>query len=457
MIQTRDQRRDNSGKGPVIRLLPVLLSLGVMLPCCRDSGSTKAPEKSKTASNRRFTHEVKGTLKKVAGIQVLSLQGSPEEMGYSEGALLCGRMTRFFQDYYLDFLAALLQRSFKSYANIRRQAMESFTLSEPDKRQLRGLLMGMRERCPAEDLLIQEAKDGPRRELQYEDLVAGHALVDMLLAACSSFTVWGKSSATGGTLHGRNLDFLPDPGGTFLQQQMIKVHSPGDGKPRWASLAWPGNLGCPTCFAEDGSGQSSHGGNGLPSETTTGNTLSMLAVRDAFLSSLAVREGGDRVAAAEATLEKTATMTKGANLHFFWPGHGGVAVLEYDGVRSHADGRVTVRRNDASRPGSSESMLCVPSYEKRRTVPHSGTNKAMYEILAKGVKASSSAGGMDARAAWQLLASSAAANKLPTLHTLVMDIKKRKLLLSFARKVGQDSNLVKPAEIDLSQIFVGLR
>lgn len=450
-------------RGHTARRLLFFFSLGALLGgCSHNGGVANAPATNTTAAAaaaktaRRYTHEVRGTLRNVAGIPVLSLRGTPEEMGYAEGALLCGRVTRFFQDYHLNFLAALFKKRLKSYANIRGMALKAFTLSGADERQLRALLLGMRERCKPEDLLIRESKDAPSRALQYEDLVVGHALVDLMLSACSSFTVWGAASATGGVLHGRNLDFLPDPGGTFLEQQMIKVHTPGDRKPGWASLAWPGNLGCPTCFASDGSGQSSHGASGPPSETRTGNTLSMLGARDAFLAALAAPRGADRAAAAEALLEKTPTLTRGGNLHFFWPGQAGAAVLEYDGVRSHADGRITVRRpaaagRSASRPP--ESLVCVPSHEKRRAAPLGGTNKAMHEILTRGVKGASAGGGIDARAAWKLLAASAAANKLPTLHTLVMDVKNRKLLLAFARKPGQDSNLVRPVELDLDQIF----
>lgn len=430
--------------------LPVFcFALAVVLNGCPPGpgGKPATPEPAV-----RFTHPVRGGERSVSGIQVLSLQGTPSEMGYAEGALLCGRVTRFFQGYYLDFLAPLLGKRNGGYAAVRRQALERISVPEADEHRLRGLLLGMRERCAPGDLLIRENENATSRELQYEDLVAGLAMIDILMSACSSLTVWGKASATGGTLHGRNLDFLPDPGGIFLRHQMIKVHVPDDGAP-WAALSWPGNPGCPTCFAGDGSGQSGHGGNGLPSESGSGNLPSMLAARDAFLASLAARDGGDRMAAAEAVLERSPTMTRGANLHFFWPGPGGAAVLEYDGVRSHPDGRVTVRRPTAAGSGLREAMACVPAYEKRRSLPLGGTNEAMNAILTAGIGKTLPRGGLDTRGTWRLLAASAAANPLQTLHALVIDMENGKLLLAFARKVGQDANLVEPAEIELRWIF----
>jgi hypothetical protein len=57
------------------------------------------------------TMDVNGFLEDVDGIDVLWLWGTRDEMGYAEGAILCGRIRDMFRDYVLDYVVLLPRTS----------------------------------------------------------------------------------------------------------------------------------------------------------------------------------------------------------------------------------------------------------------------------------------------------------------------------------------------------------
>ncbi|MDO4229881.1 MAG: C45 family autoproteolytic acyltransferase/hydrolase [Capnocytophaga sp.] len=68
----------------------------------------------------------------------------------------------------------------------------------------------------------------------------GHALQDLMLVGCSSVAVWGKNSADGKLLIGRNFDFyLSDD---FATEKLIRFVRPSEGIP-FVSYSWGGMIG----------------------------------------------------------------------------------------------------------------------------------------------------------------------------------------------------------------------
>ena len=118
-----------------------------------DTSSDPVPEDWTTADDPgelEPTYDVNGVLETIDGFMVMRVWGTREEMGYAEGALLCGRITRMMQEYALDYAVA---GAGVSYEVVQGFAAAFFTIPEPHERQLRGMLLGMQERCDPEGLL----------------------------------------------------------------------------------------------------------------------------------------------------------------------------------------------------------------------------------------------------------------------------------------------------------------
>lgn len=393
-----------------------------------------------------------GRLDQVDGMDVLWLWGTREEMGYAEGALLCGRIRDMFRDYVLDYV---VPNSGYDYDLLTSMVAMGYSIPADDARELQAMVLGMQENCPAGDLIVEsanlEAAAGGQRALEYNDLVIAHALADW---ACSSLTVWGEASATGSTLHARNLDFLLDPGGVILEHHLVKVYrSAEDGDVTWASVSFPGLIGCISCFNAEGTGITMHNVSGLEAEN--GAVPRMLAARAALVASV---DATDTAVGAEAALEGAAQQV-GNNLHFSMAcdgsGCAGGVVFEYDGMSTHADGRVTVRAPDDVDDGitTADAIACTNHYLERTTAPSSGNSYDRYQTLADGINAAVSTGGLDRAGALALMQTTADQGGSPTVHTVIMDSATMTLELYVPSDVDTEAPYTLPHVLDLNALF----
>ncbi len=402
-------------------------------PAMDDAGSDDPGEQEPT-------YDINGVLETVDGIDVLRVWGTREEMGYAEGALLCDRITHVFEKYALDYAVV---NSGVSYEVVQAFAAGFFSMPADHERQLRAMILGMQERCAPEDLIVTsdhlEAAAGGSRPVTYEDLFVAHVLPDYL---CTSLTVWGDASSTGDTIHARNLDFLLDPDGVFLDEHMVKVYrSAEEGYATWASVSVPALIGCISCFSSEGVGFTMHNVGGLSDSTPTGNVPRTLAMRDALVATVGEV---DRVAAADAVFD-AAAQEMGNNLHMSMPCDGtgscvGAAVFEYDGHTGHADGFSTVRL-----PGDVVDGLTSPStfvvanhYMKRDTPPTSGNSYDRFQAHVVGINAQMSGDGTvsvdDALA--MLKTTSDLNGGSPTVHAVIMDVSTMTLYVHVAVFAG---------------------
>lgn len=405
------------------------------------------------------TYDVNGVLETVDGLEVMRVWGTREEMGYAEGALLCGRLTEIFEKYALDYAVA---GTGVGYETVQAFASTFFTIPEDHERQLRAMLLGMQERCDPEDLIITsdnlEAAAGGSREITYEDLFVAHVLPDYL---CTSLTVWGDASATGDTIHGRNLDFLLDPDGVFLDEHMLKVYqSSEEGDATFASLSIPALIGCFTCFSSEGVGFTMHNVGGLTDDTPTGNIPRTLAMRDAIVATIGE---ADKVAAADAVFD-AAPQEMGNNLHMSMPCDGtggciGAAVFEYDGNSAHEDGHSTVRLPGDVDDGLTSDMTFVVAnhYMLRDTPPTSGNSYDRYQAHVTGINDQLAGDGtVSVEDAVAMLQNTADLNTgSPTVHSVVMDASTMTLHVFIAELSGDltEAPYTTPHEIDLDAIF----
>jgi isopenicillin-N N-acyltransferase like protein len=161
-------------------------------------------------------------------IPVLVTAGDPAAVGRQVGELALRPAARLL-DYPLDYLRSqirvpLLPRLL--WALLRRPCRRLF------------------QNIPPEYRAEVEAAGGPDRDR----LIAGNTLFDMAhmglrpLFGCSSIVARPGRSATGAVLFGRNLDFFPL--GYLHEFSLVTVYRPGPERIGFASVGFPGIVGC---------------------------------------------------------------------------------------------------------------------------------------------------------------------------------------------------------------------
>ncbi len=415
-----------------------------MLPLLLALACTSPSDTADTADPHGFDPDAHGALTQVDGMDVLYLWGTRAELGHAEGSLLCGKITRLYQAYFID---EMLAPSGYPYELVLAEARLRSVLPEGDAAELQGIIDGMSAECPAEELLLTGDYVGGERPLSYDDLFIAHTLPDW---ACSSFTAWGEATTTGSTVHARNLDYFVDDEGVFLDEHLVKLyHSTEEGGARWASVSVPGLVGCISCFTEDGVGLTMHDSNGLASSQDE-FTPRVLAARAALS---ATSGQADPVPVAEAILEIHG-QDMGNNLHLSFPclgaGCTGGAVLEYDGDATHEDGRVTVRGPGLEGYATQDATVCTNHFVDRRPPPTGGDSWRRLTTLAAGVDEAASAGGLEPDSARDLIAEVAHG---ATVHTVIMDPAAMELSLYVSPEPGTPAPEAEPAVMNLDEIF----
>jgi WD40 repeat protein len=162
----------------------------------------------------------KGELKYINGIPVLTLAGTPEEIGTQMGVLA---LKPALVDFDLD--------------QFMRESLQSLG---PDKSGPWVKLMAqlLVQRYPREYRVELEAM-ARAAGMDFDFLVLANVLPDLGLFGCSTLLVDPDRSATGKVLFGRNMDFPPRAG--LDRMSLLLIYRP-DGKPPFASVGFPGVL-----------------------------------------------------------------------------------------------------------------------------------------------------------------------------------------------------------------------
>ena len=405
--------------------------------------------------------EVNGRLETIDGVDVLYVWGTRREMGYAEGALLCGRITQMLQNYILD---TAVPESGLTYDTLLAGIAIFHAFPEGDEEHMKGIMYGMQDHCDPEDLIVEsenlEASAGGSREAIYEDIRVAHALPDYL---CSSLTVWGEASKSGKTMHARNLDFYTDPFDEFITGQMVKVYdSDDDGGARYMSVSIPGLVGCISCFSEDGRGITLHNADGYPDTSEYGNVPRVLAGRQALVDMIGA---ADPAAAAEEAIELLPQRV-GDIFHVSFPCDGsdcdGGAILELDGDSTQEDGMVTVRvpGEDGGDLATMDAVITTNHFLKRMDPsgidPESST-AVRYGLVKEGVNFAVGFGGLDVEGAFEIM-DSVTQLKVDgcTVHTVIMDTDAMELHLYIAQDGDHVATDATAVVLDFEDLFSGL-
>jgi isopenicillin-N N-acyltransferase like protein len=162
-----------------------------------------------------------GELRYIEGLQVLTVQGTPGDIGRQRAALT-GEAARTIANYPKDLLRRWnLESKWPRIVEAARGVLEQ---SPPPHR---------------EELLTFADTAGVDRDLA----IVGNTLMDIYggTFACSSLIVEPARSATKGPLFGRNLDYYTL--GFLDKYGLVTVYRP-QGKHAFVSIGFPGLLGC---------------------------------------------------------------------------------------------------------------------------------------------------------------------------------------------------------------------
>ncbi len=181
----------------------------------------------------------------INGIDVLKLEGTHYEMGYTHGKLLAPRIISFLN---YSIFEGILENP-DNY-NLLVQHISYSNIPEKYIEELEGMLQGMKD--SGIDLYI----DSLQREVSLDDLKAINLLPDSWESLCSSYSVWGDHTSEGNTISARNLDLGYNAGGVEPSNLWLLIsYSPSDpSEKKWVSVALPGLIGGVTAIREDGLG-----------------------------------------------------------------------------------------------------------------------------------------------------------------------------------------------------------
>jgi hypothetical protein len=328
-------------------------------------------------------------------------------------------------------LPALTRKSSHAWHEISQQVRAGFVFDPELKAQAAAFARGVKTDSAAAERLSKALG----RPLEAGDVLMVHAFPDLAssgrvpLGGCSSFSAWGKNTADGEVVSGRNLDYF-----TFaaVMPQMIIAQEPSEaGRQRTIEVSVPGFFGASTVLNESGVFLALHDEPGLDGGAEGGWVPRVWPLRGAIERAKASSAVEDVAGALRGT-----KLALGANVHLSFPvsgNRGGApAVLEWDG--NPAEEGVTVRTT--STPHAS-AIFCTNHYLKRRKRNADGSTAQRFRAMTEGVGKTASAGGtIDVEAAKRLLDTAAVRGEGSTYLSVIAKPATRELWVAVAPRAG---------------------
>jgi hypothetical protein len=204
---------------------------------------------------QRFSHRLKaqetvnGSLETHGSQRILNMWGTNYEMGYAHGYLLSHDIMLMLEKYLFESEMG----GSKSRWDQGIQAVNNNFIWGNYQTELDGMLAGMLAKRdenlddPYYSLVFEGVGEGGgNREVLVSDLKVWNAFVDLgPFINCSSFAVWGETSASteSGTIHARNLDHARDLTNEYkVTLQTVMTYEPANGQ-KFFAISWPGFIG----------------------------------------------------------------------------------------------------------------------------------------------------------------------------------------------------------------------
>jgi len=349
---------------------------------------------------------------------ILSVWGTPRERGIAQGHFLAPRIKFLFEDYLGN---AALSGGAKRYNDLLDKFVHPpFVVTSPRMRaEIQGIVEGMTRRLGADGMRMP-ALDRPIDE---RDLLAFNLISDLSGIACSSFAAWGRHTADGKTVAGRNLDWYWT--GAIAETQFLIVQAATADRAGWAAVTWPGCVGAFTGMNQFGIAAAIHDVSVHQSVPPIGVTPRCLLVREMLERSTASTGNDDLL-----ELFRRYHAAVGANIFVALPGkdRSGGLVFEMDSNREATNG-ATMRS-----PGAERSWIICTNHHRLRPGNRparpsadgdTGRCDRYDELQHRIARAGIDAPPIDAENAWTLLESVGQCvtpqRRLHTLHAAVFE------------------------------------
>jgi len=180
------------------------------------------------------------------GLFELYVEGKPFERGVAEGKLTA-ELIRQQEDYFNEQITRMVPSKF--YLHFLKYVIGWFNrdldkyVPEEYKEEIYGVSFAASDR-------YRYIGSNYQRILNYHSAHdIGHALQNLALVGCTSFGTWGKRSANGELIIGRNFDFYA--GDKFAENKIISFEHPSEGY-RFMSVGWGGFIGVVSGMNEKG-------------------------------------------------------------------------------------------------------------------------------------------------------------------------------------------------------------
>ncbi|MCX6283971.1 MAG: C45 family autoproteolytic acyltransferase/hydrolase, partial [Bacteroidetes bacterium] len=251
-MQNKKYRRRNRVWMAVFIIAAILLSLWAWFRISINVNPPPIADRSAdtlkvSVISRDFTRCGSSWLKKdTSGLWLMYLKGSPYERGLANGRLakaliysqekaFIGQIRKMIpSDFYLHFL--------KYFIYWFNRDLDYYVPSE-----YRQEIFGISLSASNDFSYIGTAY---QRMLNYHSAHdIGHAMEQLNLVGCTSFGAWGKSSADGSLILGRNFDFYM--GDEFARNKIICFEQPDSGY-AFMMVTWGGMIGAVSGMNEEG-------------------------------------------------------------------------------------------------------------------------------------------------------------------------------------------------------------
>jgi hypothetical protein len=256
------------------------------------------------------------------GLRVLTLWGEPRERGFAHGWLLAEPILEGLGFDLEHALAPLIPRY---EALVTKLVVPNFQFTATEEEELQGILAGVTARLGAERLRLEPLG----RAVDLTDLKALNTFGDWAALGCSSLALWGRHTADGRPLVGRNFDFPAFD--LLIGRQVVVVRAPRAEEAGSVSITYPGSIGALTGLSASGLFAAIHDVRVRPPLTHVlrKNVPRLLAIRRLLEGA----KGEGALDAAEGMLRSWPTLY-GNNLMLVAPGApegaAPAAVFEYD-------------------------------------------------------------------------------------------------------------------------------
>ncbi|UCE58388.1 MAG: hypothetical protein JSU63_13210 [Phycisphaerales bacterium] len=380
---------------------------------------------------------VNGTLTEIDGIPVLRVWGTPYERGYAQGFYFAEKIVSV-----ADMLIGTEKfgGGIDGYTQRILPRLRQMEIETPYQDELRGLVAGVEARFGGPVVI-------PRlqRHLQYTELVALNCLADVQAVGCSSFAAWGRLTADGDTIAGRNLD-VPTVVG-LSKVNVVIVNTPSDnGKALgWVSVNWPGLTGCFTGMSAEGVTVNLNDAKGHATTVDSGFTPRLFILREAIES-----------ARPETAFEDVGRVlrkhkcTVGSNVMVARPYDkmGSAAqVFEYDGDLATSQG-VTARP-----PVNGANFIICTSHYRARSKPEQCDRYDRYRDVLDRIEGSSGRHRVTCERGWKMLRSAIMPSRT-TYQSVVFEPNKRLMHVAFSAD-GQHAPQRRSVTLDVAKLLAG--